>query len=53
MNQQVKDFFTKLDRLDAYWQKMEWFNLKYDNPTLYDEALAACRKDSEDDGTEG
>ena len=39
MSQEVKDFFTKLDKLDDYWQKIEWFNLKYDNPELYSRAI--------------
>ena len=39
MSQEVKDFFTKLDKLDDYWQKIEWFNLKYDNPELYSKAI--------------
>ena len=39
MDQEVKDFLTKMDKLDSYWQKIEWFNLKYDNPELYSKAI--------------
>ena len=39
MDQEVKDFLTKMDKLASYWQKIEWFNLKYDNPELHSKAL--------------
>ena len=45
MDQEVNDFFTKLDKLDAYWQKIEWFNLKYDNPELYSKAIESLDED--------
>ena len=45
MDQEVKDFFTKLDKLDAYWQKIEWINLKYDNLELYSKAIESLNKD--------
>ena len=45
MDQEVKDFFTKLDKLDPYWQKIEWFNLKYDNPELYSKVTESRNKD--------
>ena len=45
MDQEVKDLLTKMDKLDSYWQKIEWYNLKYDNPELYSKAIESLNKD--------